>query len=563
MRDLARRRTALRAAGALVALAAGLLLGGCAAIPGDGPVEVGLEDFSQAEQVWQYNPAGPAVGASKEDLVLGFLIAGTSPLDDYAVAREFLTPGYSSQWDPYYGVLVTEGSRPYRSDGDEAGVLSLAAVAKVDAQGIMLPVQPGPTTEMRFEFERVGDEWRIASAPAGIILSSTEFTSIWSQHQLYFVGPGNVLVPDTRWYLTRSALPTEIVSALLDGPGERLREVVRTGFPTGTELAGSTVQVVDGIASIELTDTIFEAGSAALAEVRQQVKMSLQSVSGVNGFELLVDGTPLRETSGSEDETPQLVKDISDPIVMIGDEFGTFSSGEFKAMDGFAQSLAGYDPQQVSFAPNGEAAAVLNDGGVALVDADGALRVDDRSGLLAPVFDRLGCVWTVQGSDAKTLRITAPDGTATTIKAPWLAGREPVALRVSPEGARVAALVSADDGSQVLVAGVVRDERGVPIATTEEAETQLWVTGDPIDLDWMGQQRFVALTGAEGAGNVTIGGLGQFAVKQGSVPGGRQVAGGGMRTQLWVLGDGQDLFAPQNSGWQRSEGDISLLAKRG
>jgi hypothetical protein len=47
------------------------------------------------------------------------------------------------------------------------------------------------------------------------------------------------------------------------------------------------------------------------------------------------------------------------------------------------------------------------------------------------------------------------------------------------------------------------------------------------------------------------------------VPGGWQVSGGGGRTQLRVLGEGEDLFAPQGSGWQRSENDISLLAKRG
>ncbi|WP_449283788.1 GerMN domain-containing protein [Leucobacter sp.] len=563
-RRRARSRTAAARTGSrLAALAAAVLLAGCTAIPSSGPVEVGLTDLSQAEQVVQYNPVGPVAGASQEDLVQGFVIAASSPRDDYAVAREFLTADYAAQWDPYYGVLIADGSRPYRQDGEAAGVLSLAAVAKVDAQGVMLPVQPGPSTEMRFEFERVGEDWRISSAPAGIILESSMFGTLWSQQQLYFVGPGNVLVPETRWYLARSALVTELVGALLEGPGERVREVVHSGFPAGTALVTNSVQVTDGVARIDLTGAMLEAGPTAMAEVREQVKATLQSVRGVTGFELFVDGTPLRETPDGDAGAPRQVNQFSDPVVLIDGELGTIVSGEFRALEGFAQTVADYDPEAVTLSPGEQAVALLNDDGVVLVSDDGALLVDDRRDLLAPAFDFLGYVWTVQSSDARTLRVTAPDGASASIPAPWLAGREPVAVRVSPDGARVAALVPSDDGSQVLVAGVLRDENGVPVATTEEADVQLWATGDPVDLDWMGQLRFATLTGLGAASKVTIGGVGQFSTEQGSVPGGWQVSGGGGRTQLRVLGEGEDLFAPQASGWQRSENDISLLAKRG
>lgn len=560
-----RRRTGAAARSGVrgAALAVALLLAGCTAIPSSGPVEVGLEDLSQAEQTVQYNPVGPVAGATQEDLVQGFVIAASSPRDDYAVAREFLTADYAAQWDPYFGVLIADGSRPYRSDGATAGVLSLAAVAKVDAQGTMLPVQPGPSTEMRFEFERVGEEWRIASAPAGIILESSMFGTLWSQQQLYFVGPGNVLVPETRWYLSRSALVTELVASLLEGPGERLRETVHSGFPAGTALVTNSVQVTDGIARIDLTGAMLEAGPAAMAEVHEQVQATLQSVRGVTGFELFVDGTPLRDTPDGDAGAPRQVNQFSDPVVLIDGELGTIVSGEFRPMGGFAQSVADFDPAEVTLAPGEQAAALLNDDGVVLVSDDGALLVDDRRGLIAPAFDFLGNVWSVSAADARTLRITAPDGASTSIRAPWLAGREPVAVRVSPDGARIAALVPSDEGSQVLVAGVIRDEDGVPVATTAEADVQLWTTGDPIDLDWMGQLRFAVLSGLGAASKVTIGGVGQFSSEQGSVPGGRQVSGGGGRTQLRVLGEGADLFSPQTSGWQRSESDISLLAKRG
>jgi hypothetical protein len=74
----------------------------------------------------------------------------------------------------------------------------------------------------------------------------------------------------------------------------------------------------------------------------------------------------------------------------------------------------------------------------------------------------------------------------------------------------------------------------------------------------------VALTRADGTSRVTVGGPGRFSVEQGgAIPGGAQVSGGGSRTQLRVLGENGDLFAAQNSGWQRLDENVKLLAKRG
>ncbi|SJN08242.1 LpqB [Leucobacter sp. 7(1)] len=550
-----------RVLGAL--LASGVMLAGCSAIPTSGPVQGGLKDLQQVDQVYQYKPSGPIAGASQEDLVRGFVLAATSSVDDYATAREFLTSEYSSQWDPYYGVLIDEGTRPYRADSDTAGVLSLATTAKLDSAGDMLPVAPGPSMEMRFEFERVAGEWRISSAPSGIILDANTFSTIWSSHQLYFVGAGNLLVPETRWFLTRTALVTEIVGALLEGPGERMREVVRSGFPVGTSLASNSVPVVDGKARIDLTNTVLEASPAAMGEIRQQLKTSLQTVPGVTGFELSVEGTPLRPTPDEEINAPRPVTTTQAPAVMIGEEFGTVVSGEFTPWQGLGASLHDFDPEAITLSADEQAAALLGDSGVTRVDANGAILVDGRAGLLEPSIDPLGYVWTVPRADSDTLLATAPDGTATEVATPWLAGRSPAAVRLSPDGSRVAALVADGDESHVLVSGVIRDENGVPLRTVADADTKLWAAGTPRDLDWVGQLSFAALTGVGAAGKVTVGGVGLFGIERTSVPGGVHVSGGGGRSALRVLGADGDLFSPQGAGWQRSEDEIDVLAKRG
>lgn len=543
-------------------LAAATLLAGCAAIPSTGPVQPGLTNLQQVDQTWQSIPSGPSSGASQKDVVRGFVEAASSSSDDYAVAREFLAPEYAGQWDPHLGVLIDDGSRPYRAEGETAGVLSLAAVAKVDENGVMLPVQPGPATDMRFEFTRVAGEWRISSAPAGVILDSTTFTSIWSPRQLYFVGPGELLVPDTRWFLNRSSLPTAIVSTLLQGPSERLREAVHSGFPSGTSLVSNSVPVVDGRARIDLSGALLQGGQNPLAEVYQQVRMSLQTVADVNGFDLYVDGVQVQPPP--EGAGPRVLGEVYEPSVLVDGRFGTLISGRFTASPGFAEGIAAFDPKAVSLSLDGKTAAVLNGEGVTRLDDEGRVLVDARGGLLEPGVDVFGYVWTAQRSSAQQLQIWGPDGSSATIPAPWLAGREPVAVRLSPEGARIAALVPSDSGSQVLVAGVVRGENGMPIATTEEADVQMWAVGRPVDLDWVGQQGFVALTRVDDAGKLTVGAPGRFGVEQGgSISGGMQVSGGGGRTQLRVLGENGDLFAAQGSGWQRLDSGVSLLAKRG
>ncbi|MHA3682910.1 LpqB family beta-propeller domain-containing protein [Leucobacter sp. HY1908] len=534
-------------------------LAGCAAIPGAGKVEVGLTDLEQAEQYYQFTAAGPEIDASQEDVARGFVAAAVSSADNYAVAREFLANDYAAQWDPYYGVLVDEGARTFRADGDTAGVLSLSATAKIDAAGQMLPVEPGPATGMRFEFERVGGQWRISSAPSGIILDKSTFLSIWTEQQLYFVGASRVLVPQTRWFIARAALPTEVVTALVAGPTEGMRESFKSGFPAGTSLISKSVPVVDGRARIDMSPELLEANPQEIAAIRQQLKYSLQGIPGVNGFELLVEGTPLRERGGGID--PRQVKEVGVPAVLVDGELGELSAGEFVPMQGFADRVEALRPRAISLSLDGTRVAVLGDQGVTLLDVDSAELADGRAKQLAPSIDLFGYLWTA--TPKGQLLATGADGTPISIVTPWLEGLEVTAVRLAPDGARIAALVDSEHGAQLLLAGIVRDEAGAPVRTTDTAETAMWVTGDPVDFDWVGGARWAVLSRDSSTTKVTSGGPGRFDEAQGSVPGGVLVSGGGARPQLRVLSDSGELYAPQAAGWQRGDDEIELLAKRG
>lgn len=557
------RGTLRRAAAAMLATGLVAALIGCVAIPGEGKVQAGLTDLQQAEQPLQFNAPGPSQGASQEDLARGFVLAAASSADDYAVAREFLTADYARQWDPTYGVLIDEGARPFKADGEHAGVMSLAATSRVDAAGNMLPVEPGATTDLRFEFEQVAGQWRIASAPAGIILDKSTFMAIWSSHQLYFVGPGSILVPETRWFLSRATLATEIVGELIEGPSEIMREVLHSGFPIGSTLVSKSVPVVEGRAQIDMSSELLDASPKALSELRQQLKLSLQSVPGTNAFDLLVDGTPLRDQPGTP---PVLVTETSVPAVVVDGKLGTVSGSEFTPMGGAGDVIGELKPKAAAIANSGERIAVLNKQGVFTVDAEGQISEvhDARPGLIAPSIDIFGYLWTA--TSRGELRAYAEDGTFTEFPAPWLNGRKVKTVRIAPDGSRIAALVESEFGAQVLLGGVLRDELNAPVQATAEADTVFWSEGSPIDLDWVGPVRLAMLSEGTGVGSsvrVTSGGPGLFVALQGSVQGGTTIAGGGARAQLRVATKSGELFSPLGGGWQRVEMQIDLLAKRG
>lgn len=562
MMQRSRRRKLATTAGMVAVLTVGIAAAGCASIPGAGQVEVGLSDLRQAEQIVQFSASGPVSGATQEQLVRGFLTAANSPADNYAVAREYLTSTYADQWDPYYGALVGDGSRPYRSGDAHTGVLSVSVVAQVDSAGTLLPAEAGASTELRFEFEQQGSEWRISSAPSGVIVDRTTFLAIWSSHQLYFLGAGDRLVPDTRWFLANTSLPTAMVSALLQGPSEQLNQVVHSGFGPGVRLARNAVPIADGLARVDLTgDGLGEA--SAQQQMLRQLQSSLQTVAGVNRVELLIDGNVVR--GGGETPPPTQTPNAGNKLtVMIDGRFGVMSGTNVEPVTGISQTVDGLDPWAAALSRSKTLAAVLSGDGVTLVSDTASTVIDARPKLLGPSVDDDLWTWTVSAASPTTLHATSANGAQRDLQAPWLAGKDVRALRLSPTGTLIAALVTEGEKSSVMVAGVLREENGSPTGLTGEPDTVMWASGEAIDLDWVDQLRVVVLTRQGTAGKVTVGGPGLFATEQGSVPDAVAVSGGGGRASMRVLSSDGDLYAPQGgSGWQRVASDIELLAKRG
>lgn len=109
LRGLARRALARL-------LGVGLVVGSltaCASIPSSGPVERRDVTVSELGPIFPQS-YGPAPGASPEDIVRGFLGAQQVGLnDDWATAKEFLTPRGAQAWDPSARTTVYSGESDF------------------------------------------------------------------------------------------------------------------------------------------------------------------------------------------------------------------------------------------------------------------------------------------------------------------------------------------------------------------------------------------------------------------------------------------------------------------
>lgn len=553
----------------VIAAAAALSLAACDAVPDAGPVREGLTNLTQVERGVFLNPQGPTKDADQESIVRGFVRAASSHTNNYEIAREFLAPTYADQWDPSLGALVNDGAQQYQSAANDVAVLSMHVVTTVDAGGTMRPAAPDETVEVQFELTRVKDQWRISSAPNGIIIERSTFSMVWTTRQLYFVSPDQRLVPEIRWVLNQpSLLPPQIIRGLLAGPSPLMTGALLNAFPAGTTLTGRDVPIVDGTAVIDCSAELLDANEATIATLTRQISTSLQGLPGVTRFQLVVQGAVIGGGDVSLSEV-QPMGESQNIAVMKEGSFGLAVAGGVEPLPGISERVVGLGPQAAAIAQDLASVAVLHPGGVSLVTSDQSVLIDQRAGLLSPGIDSLGYIWTHTREEPDEISVSTQSVQRADLPAPWLSGRTVYAVRVSSGGNRIAALVSDQTGdSMVLVAGIVRNEAGVPIRFTENVLVQLWDVGAPIDLDWIGDNRFVLLseTGLLGSSaKVTIGEVGgRFPSDSGVVSGGTSISGGGSsRALLRVLDDQHRVFAPQGAGWQQLMKDVDLIAKIG
>ena len=550
-------RRSIRAAAVVIAA---LVLAACAGLPVSGPVNSGLaagEDAGSPEFI--FRPDEPQPGATPEQIVDGFIRAGSGPgpAANWEVARMFLAPSIRETWKPEASVTIdVPDDRASISPSEGAVELSLGAVATVDSTGAYQP--DAGLTQLSFRLAQQDDgQWRITEAPDGVVIDRDVFENVFHRYSLmYFDSTWQFLVPDVRWFPTTNAA-TRIASALVNGsPSGWLGGSVVNSFPESVSLARPSVPLESGVAQVTLSAEALLLESTTLDRMQTQLAASLATAS-VSGAQMLVASTPLT----AEPVSTRSTRVTGPPLVQTEAGFGFLSGDELTPVAGLSDAMELVAPAAIQVSPDRDFAAVrLVDGGVARVPADSPVAVvDTRSSLIDPSADPFGYIWSVPRDEPAAVTVFSTAGQQSAVADAWPGASEIVAMGVSRDGTRLAALLVTGGRSEVWIAGIVRGAEAVPVRLGEAVPLGP-LAGPGSGLAWLDDTTVGVLsTEAEGP-QFTEQLVGGPATATDAPQGAASVAGATSISSVRLRTDDGSLFVKRGANWQRTTIGILILA---
>ncbi|MFP3464474.1 LpqB family beta-propeller domain-containing protein [Leifsonia sp. SIMBA_070] len=560
-----RRRTApvrtLLAAMTVLVLAA---LAACASIPDSGPVRQGGPVAQVNDPLdLDFNPSPPENGASPQRIVQGFIDAASSPKNNFQIAREYLTHSMAANWNPDESVTVDDGRNRSYEDQGSLWRVDVTPVANVDAVGAYRPVASTAPVGLNYQLSKENGEWRISVAPDGVVIDEPTFRAVYSQQTLYFFSPGySYLVPDARWFPARVAsAATRVASSLLAGPVAWLNGAVVTAFPKGTQLAVPSVTTSGGVAHVDLSSEAGQADPGQLQRMQYQLEQSLGSLA--QSVQLSIEGNTQQVPSLSAAAAPLRNPPVdSRAYVAHGDVFGPLNGDTVTGLSGLSEKVAALHPTAITLSASRDQAAVLSQAGVYSVRKTGdPVRVDGRPGLIGPSLDTDGWVWSVPGASPDAVQVAAANGgDAHAVAVTWPNATAILALAVSRDGTRVAALLRTATGYSLMGAGIVRGGNGSPTSLTEPIELAVPASGAE-SISWTSDLTIAVLSTTTGqATSIAQQSVGGEQTTTSGPAGGRTIVGAAGLAPYVVLSDDGTLLAPTGTGWQAQLDKVSAVA---
>jgi hypothetical protein len=554
-----------RALIAVLAVLGLLSLTACSGIPRASGVNQGSAVLPLEDDAIEFLPSGPIENGTVEQILRGFIEASSSPVSDYAIAREFLTPQFATQWDATAGVSVDAGLRTVVQTGENVGQLTYTLNATVNSLGNYSDVSPVQTVTKEYSFEKVDGQWRISEAPNGVVMDKFTFDQVYQPHPLYFFDSTNsVLVPDVRFFPAGASASTRITKALLAGPSEWLAAngAAHTTFPAGTALVADSVPVSRGTATVDLNSAALSADPTIIRQMKQQLSASLQSVDNITTVNMLVDGATLNNAISSSIDSVIPSPVDSRPLVLTEKDFGYWTGSKVETVSQLASTILSLQPTAITTTNGNTVAGILTAQGAAFVRNGGAQYVDTRAGLIAPTLDSFGYLWSVPSDEPSKLLVIATDGKQEQLEVPWRSAGRIISLAISRDGSRLLALTETNGNYQLLVSAVTRGEKSVPTLLGAPLEFSP-ATGIPVAAAWVDATTVVSVSSSGALFNVkaqVVGGQGTdlAQVNEGTpltIAGANTVAGVRILTT-----DGKVLSQRSSAQWQSVISGVKTLA---
>lgn len=552
-----------RGSGILPLLLVALVLTGCVGIPTSGDVTVGQKLEEQDSGDFEFFPLAPTEGADQEAILAGFVAAFTGSAEDFKVARQFLSQSFADEWNPRSGVTVRTALQRFSSVDSTTMEYSVTAAATVDSAGAYRQNgEPVPLT-LRFEFVEEDGEWRIDSAPDGIVLADATFRSIFDTHVLYFLGPADTaLVPDLRWFPSGSAA-LRVVSALLAGPPDWLRGAASTAFPEGTKLVAPSVEVQSGVAIVDLSTAALEADLEERQLMQLQLTRSLAAVPNVRRVSLSVGGTPL-DIAELGASAPRSNPQVDSRAVGLRDgTFGYVSGDETAPIGPLSERIVATGPRGATVSIGSFTAAVLGSEGVSVVRSGdpGTTLLDGRQNLTVPSLDD-GHVWSASLSAPGSIRVFDFAGAFRDLPTGLPADAEIASIDVSRDGARIAIFASTPAGPRLQVRAINRDPDAneFPASLSEPVLDVVAASGVAVDASWVDELSIATLVGDEAEGAVVLYQVGGERTSLSRIPSATALVGGNGRAGLRALGESGTILERSGNSWTDTRRAVGFLA---
>ena len=591
-----------RVAGALAVLTLAFSAA-CTGLPTSGPVITGAALNQPERPALRIVPAGPVFNASAEETVRGFLRAGADSDPARAIGRSFLAPMSVDRWrigsEPIT-VYPTDDSLKVTPTSATTVKVTATATAQIDPSGRLVELPAGSVAQTSFTVTKVAGQWRVELPPEGfgLWLDADSFERLYAPERVFFVTPTERhLVADTLWFANNSGLLTAIANAQLEPVPGHLLGAVNTGVPAGTSLDVSAVPTQNGTAQIDLTAVAQQADPDQRRVMWAQFAAALTRTPNADAVTLTVLDAPF-DIPGEQARlaspealgygvqnwpttTTVLVRN-RERLSRIDPRFIGDGAVRPEARSTPTDSGALPDPasisvgwQRLAMSPAGEVGAVSGDRKqLGRWDGNTYYAVPlTATNLVRPSYDGRGYLWSAGRDLGGQTRVWAmaaepnsPTRAPSTVSASWLAGRQVVALRLSPEGSRVAVISTDAKGNapRLDIAGIMREANGRPHGLTEPLRQAFGLTLMR-DVTWLDDNtlsvigristkqplRVYSVTIGEGLSQWLRGPQAADDAASAPVPGAVAITTWGGERGVLVVTDDNRILARAGTGWRQ------------
>lgn len=490
----------------------------------------------------------PQVGWSAEDVVKNFLLASAVVAHNYRVARQYLTGDAVNSWHPGTAVTIltkdptlSEQPRGITGQGEKQSVLvSGQELATLSSTGQYIPAPGGvqaPTEE--FTLRGVNGVLKIDGLPSSsgkvsraLLLTNDLFRLVYSPRNLYYLGDRNgELLPYPVYVPIQGTGPAvttgpavKLVRDLINGPSGWLQGAARTAFPAGSHLAGPirvfpgpsggrtalvdidvpshavglderdiALQVVATLTSPVYGPPLFRAvkiqfngrfwppqhPGQALGQSFSQ-RFIPHAPSSVRAYYLSQDGS-LRSLANGANHTAAVARASGTSQVALSQ---IAVSPKHNRLAGLARPANTIYTGSLTTSPDGQR-QTLGELKTQLIGTSFTSMSWDNLGDLwvtGEIRHKFG-IWVLLGGQAPAVQVPLP-------------GSRVRALRVAPDGNRVAMIVGTGKHAHLALAAIRHDSNGFLLTTTSPLGPSL---PPPSAITWFGGDHLLVVTGAEGS----------------------------------------------------------------